>query len=331
MRAARTLATLVAGLRGEPVDDADWPALIELANHTLLTPALHASLDRSGQLGGLPVEVSDYLRFIHDCNRERNERLSDQLKEAVSALNRRRVVPLLLKGAVPLFLASDDRFPSRMTSDLDLAVEAKEVSLAEACLAELGYVQIEGDRGMARPQDAGPVEIRPIRRLDGAKSPVLVNHAGLHVRIDPPHARALHWILHDLVKEGDYWRGRIDLRHLHDLAQLDDRDGVDWCALRQLAPDCVSRRAVDVQLLTLREFFGTEIPAECARGQLVRFHSWRRVFTATHPLAGSPLRLTGSLFWLARRLSQSNDLVQRGPFDLARRVVRTIRDRRSKI
>ena len=159
MHGGSPLATLVAGLRGDPVDGADWPAVIALANHALLTPALFVSLERSGRIGGLPAEVGGYLRFIHDCNRDRNQRLSAQLAEVVSALNRRGVVPLLLKGAVPLFLASDDRFSGRMTSDLDLAVEAAEEPLALARLAKLGYRQLGGDRGMARPQDAGPVEI----------------------------------------------------------------------------------------------------------------------------------------------------------------------------
>ncbi|MER8576109.1 nucleotidyltransferase family protein [Mesorhizobium sp. M1338] len=70
----------------------------------------------------LPQDMGEYLRFVHDCNRERNLRLRAQLLEAVAALNRHDIVPLRLKGAAPLFLSPARRVPSRMTSDLDLAV-----------------------------------------------------------------------------------------------------------------------------------------------------------------------------------------------------------------
>lgn len=326
---ASPLEDLVAGLRGAPAPKSDWPAVIALANHTLLTPALFAALERSGAIGGLPEDVGGYLRFIHDCNQDRNRRLGAQLAEVVAAFNRQGIVPLLLKGAVPLFLAEGDRLPSRMTSDLDMAVAPAEEAAARACLLALGYADVEGDRGMARPEDAGPVEVRRARP-GAAEAAAPVTRGGATARIPAADARALHWIMHDLIKEGDYWRGRIDLRHLHDLAELAG-EGVDWRALRATAANRTARNAVDAQLLTLRHFFAVEIPADCGRSRLVRFQSWRRVFTATHPVAGAPLRLAGNVSWLTRRLSQSDDLAQRGASDLARRLARTIRDPRSKI
>jgi hypothetical protein len=329
-RAGGALATLVAGLRGQPVANADWQSVIALANHTLLTPALFASLARSDQLNGLPPDVGEYLRFIHDRNRERNLRLTAQLGEAVAALNRQGIVPLLLKGAVLLFLSPAGRVPSRMTSDLDLGVGAAEEVAARACLEKLGYVETEGGREMARQQDAGPVEIRA-SHMNGFEVRELVHKHGLCVKIPPAPDRALHWILHDLLKEGDYWRGRIDLRHLHDLAKLAESDGVDWTAVRASASDRTARNAVDTQLLALQHFFGIELPAECSRSLLVRLQHWRRIFTATHPVAGGPLRLAGHLAWGARRLLHANDMARGGPANLARRMARAVLDPRSKI
>ena len=325
MPGGSTLETLAAGLRGDPLDAADWPAVIALANHTLLTPALFASLDRSGRVGGLPAEVGEYLRFIHDCNRDRNRRLSAQLGEVVAALNRRGVVPLLLKGAVPLFLASDDRFSSRMTSDLDLAVEATEEPLALACLAELGYGELEGDRGMARARDAGPVEIRRTARPAGVELPAMVDRAGLKVRIDRAHARALHWILFT-THQGRRLLARADRPAASSRSGAVGRarrDRLERASPAGAGGHRAQRRRRPAPRLAA--FLWRRDSADCARSRRIRFQSWRRVFTATHPAAGAPLRLIGDLAWFARRLSQSSDLTQRGPADLARRVARTVR------
>ncbi|WP_287288818.1 hypothetical protein [Mesorhizobium sp.] len=69
------LEALIAGLSGRPVVTADWQAVIALANHTLLTPVLFATLSHTGQLDRLPEDVGQYLQFIYRCNRERNLRL----------------------------------------------------------------------------------------------------------------------------------------------------------------------------------------------------------------------------------------------------------------
>lgn len=330
MSRGNALEALIAGLRGSPTDRTDWRAVIALANHTLLTPDLFSSLAQSGQTHHLPQDVREYLQFVHDCNRERNLRLRTQLREAVAALNRRDVVPFLLKGAVPLFLSPAGRVPSRMTSDLDLAVEAPEETIARACLEKLGYVDVAGARGMARQHDAGMLELRT-SRANGFDPPKLVQRDGLRVKIPSAQSRALHWMVHDLLKEGDYWRGRIDLRHLHDLARLAESDCVDWTALQASMSDRSARNALDTQLLALHHFFGTRIPAKCAQRPMVRFQHWRRIFTATHPIIGAPLRLAGNLMWGTWRFSRDYGLARRGPSDLLRRIARTLFNPRTKI
>src|SRR6476660_1624248 len=149
MQVSRALEGLVAGLRGHAVSTTDWQSVIALANRTLLTPALYSALALSGEINRLPDDVREYLGFIHDRNWERNMRLGAQLAEAVAALNRRSIVPLLLKGAVPLFLSPANRIPARMTSDLDLSVEAADEAGAQECLGELDYTPLAGARGLA--------------------------------------------------------------------------------------------------------------------------------------------------------------------------------------
>jgi Uncharacterised nucleotidyltransferase len=331
MQVSRALEGLVAGLRGHAVSTSDWQSVIALANRTLLTPALFSALKYSGNIDRLPHDVREYFEFIHERNLERNLRLREQLAEAVAALNRRGIVPLLLKGAIPLYLSPVSRIPARMTSDLDLSVDAADEAGAQECLSELGYMALAGARGMARPQDAGILELRRTHTAEFGP-PTVIERDRNHAKIPSPQSRALHWIAHDLLKEGDYWRGRIDLRHVYDLLQLVESENVDWISLRAAMPDQRSRNALDVQLLALHDLFGVRIP-EHAHRPMVRFQHWRRIFTARHPVLGAPARLAGNLAWGLWRLVHADDLVQRGPFDLARRMARTVleSDGQSKI
>lgn len=329
-RAAHQLDVLVAGLRSIPVPDADWLAVIALANRTLLTPALFEALSASGELHRLPTDAAKYLCFLHNCNRDRNQRLRAQLSEAVAALNSEGIDPVLLKGAVPLFMCPNGRLPGRITSDLDVSVEASELSTARRCAATLGYVPIPRQRGMARPKDVGVLELRETW-AKGTKCASRVERDGLRAIIPAANSRALHWIIHDLFKDGDYWRGRIDLRHIHDLWRLSEDERVDWPALRDGLRDRHARNALDTQLLALNHFFGVQIPVECAQDPVVRLQHWRRLFTARHRVIGAPIRLIANFSWGAWRLFQVGDPIDRGPIRLARGIAKTLFDNRSRI
>jgi hypothetical protein len=329
-RVAHPLDVLIACLRGFPVPDADWRAVIALANRTLLTPALFEAISASGELDRPPADAAEYLRFLQACNRDRNQRLRAQLDEAVGALNSAGICPVLLKGAVPVFICPGDRLPCRITSDLDISVDAAELPAARRCAEVLGYVPVSPQRGMARRQDVGMLELRET----WAKSPEPATGGerdGLRAMIPSANSRALHWIMHDLFKEGDYWRGRIDLRHLHDLWRLSEDERVDWPALRSWMPDQHARNAIDTQLLALNHFYGLRIPAECVRQPVARLQHWRRLFTARHRVAGAPLRLAGNFSWGAWQLFQAGDLTDRSPARLARGMVKILIEDRSRI
>lgn len=329
-RVAHPLDVLIAGLRGLPVPDADWLAVSALANRTLLTPALFEALSASGELHRLPLDAAEYLCFLHACNRDRNQRLRAQLDEAVGALNTAGICPVLLKGAVPVFICPGSRLPVRITSDLDISVDAAELPAAQRCAEALGYVRVPPQRGMARPQDVGMLELRETW-AETPEPASRVERDGLRAMIPSANSRALRWILHDLFKEGDYWRGRIDLRHLHDLWRLSEDERIDWPALRGRMPRGHARNAMDTQLLALNHFFEVRIPAECSRQPVARLQHWRRLFTARHRAAGAPLRLAGNLSWGAWRLFREGDLTGGGPARLARGIVKTLFDSRSRI
>jgi hypothetical protein len=329
----KTLADLTIGLCGQLPTSADWQAIFSLSNRTMLTPALHDALARAGCVDKLPDDARAYLELIHERNLKRNMRLRAQLIEATGALNRVGIEPTLLKGAVRLFLDPEDRIGTRLTRDLDLNIQEHEAEIARQCLTDLGYEDDPDTRGMGRPHDVGTLELRQRPRTPSAaylrseyeRPASVVECAGVRAKIPSPTSRALHWLVHDLIKEGDYWRGRIDLRHLHDLKELANGDeGIDWVYLRDIMPDQFGRNVVETQVLTLHRLFGTEIPPTLGRRRVIRFQHWRRTFAAVHPIAGMPLRFGGNLAWGLRRAGKIRSLKSLSGADLARRVHRTI-------
>jgi hypothetical protein len=162
---------------------------------------------------------------------------------------------------------------------------------------------------------------------------VPVERDGLRALAPPVESRAAHWIAHDMLKEGDDWRGRIDLRHLHDLARLAETEGLRWDTLRAAMPDARARTALDTQLLALHAFFGVDVPAAWVGRPIVRLQHWRRLAAARHPLAGAPLRLAGSLAWGAWRLSKAEARAGRSLPELLHRAAQALlgRDLRAKI
>jgi hypothetical protein len=75
-RVSTALTDLTSCLRGELPTGADWLAIFNLSNRTLLTPAVFEALSRTGQIDNLPSDERAYLNFIYQRNLERNKSLS---------------------------------------------------------------------------------------------------------------------------------------------------------------------------------------------------------------------------------------------------------------
>lgn len=305
----RVLA-LAACLRGETPAIRDWDGVVALANRAWLTPQLFVAMAESGMLSALPADVRSFLGFIQARNLKRNESLRRQLREAVQALNKCGIEPTLLKGAIGLCDDSDkSRLGARIIADLDLLVPVPERPAALEALAKLGYARLDNSDGLARPTDVGAIEVHrwpsdnPLySSLAGIEAGAVCPAFGtLRVRVPPAHLRVLHLVLHDQVKEGDYWRGRVDLRHLYDIARIAS-GGIDWGALRTTARLGLERDALEGMLMMATHLFGTEVPPcrEMTRAQ--RLRHWCRVAQLRHPVATAPLRLIGDAAWVRRRI-----------------------------
>lgn len=311
--------------------EADWPNVLEIANRAWLGPALYAALRRAGRLDEIPPPVGDYLSYLHDRNGERNQRLRVQLLEAIRGLNAHNIEPILLKGAIDLFTADHEGIGSRMLSDLDLSVAPLEVAGARSALIALGYQDVGKASEMARPQDVGVIELhdRPSARSakyladDLRDSSPKATRDGAVARIPSATSRALHLIVHDMIKEGDYWSLRIDLRHLQDLASLArSSEGVDWQQLSAALSERTPRQALMVQAAALDDLFGIELPPDLRPDRGARIRHIARLVRASGGVSGSVARLVGEVSRGLRRMNEG--YTWQGGWNFTQRVYRRL-------
>jgi len=330
-RSRKPLRALAALFQGELPDAAEWSRIIDLANRAWLTPAVHVALEKHGRLAEVPDAVRGYIALLHERNVERNGRLRSQLIEALGALNRAGIEPILLKGAVSLFVGDEARVGSRMISDLDINIEPGEAAAAAAALRDIGYGATDNPREFARPIDVGVVEFhdranyRSQRYLSGdlRESAPLTERDGVTARVPSPTARALHLIVHDMIKEGDYWRFRINLRHLRDLVDLStSREGIDWDAIAGVLRDRAGRGALEMQLNALHDLFGVNTSPERRGGAAAILRHAGRMAAVDDGLVSAPIRLLGRVLWGVRRFTDSYS--RRGARDFAGRVRRNL-------
>jgi hypothetical protein len=268
----------------------DWTSVISLANQTLTTPSLHDVAERFGD--EIPEDVSGYISELFARNLVRNDRLAEQLTEALAALNANSITPMLLKGSAMLATSPRMKTGRRLISDLDIVVAPDEIEPAFDCLVRLGYrTHFEApDRGakwyadLARPGDVGMIDLQqgpPGHRFfysaagDIRQHCRLLEHGSAYIPSATCHALML--IIHDQFQDSDYWVGRIDLRHLLDLRDLaNSPDGIDWNLLVSLAPGKLARNAIETQLVTLSSLLGVSVPHRMRRRLMPRLQYWRR-------------------------------------------------------
>jgi putative nucleotidyltransferase-like protein len=293
--------------------DFPWAGLIETANRGYLTPALYVALRDAALVPTLPADVAQYLGIIAERNDVRNARLRTQLGELVGALNRRGVVPLLLKGAAGLFGTPERYAASRMVTDLDLLIAPGQVQDACAALADLGYRRLEGRAtgrhavgDFIRDIDVGAVDLHvalinepgllPV--ADAMARAVERTEAGSRALVLAPTDRVLHLLLHDLVQDHGIHDGRLNVRHLHELAALAYSGApVRWDEIAAHLARHRLRRLAEVAMLAAHVFFAASPPPAVRPSLGARLLFWRSLLILQHPR----LMRCGEIFGNAHR------------------------------
>jgi len=286
-----TFDALIAGFRGTPAPDADWQAVLRLANQSLTVTTLAARLRDHGAV--VPDEVSQFLGAIVDRNRRRNARMRAQLAEAVALLSAAGVTAVAIKGAAILAKANDRTLGDRILSDLDLLVAPADFDRAQSLLVASGYaLSPASDRRnlvgvLARPGDAGTIDLHGrvtgLHGFDPMADARAVPVDGTAVRVPSPTAQILILLVHDILRGKDYLWGLFDLRHLadmDDLARSDDPP--DWDAVAATLPPWITT-ALRTQLLSLRRLLNSRVSIRCSKLWRARLHFHRRRLQIAYP------------------------------------------------
>lgn len=297
---SRALLSLCSCFCGVVPRDADWIALLALANHTWTTPAL-MNLVRSKR-AAIPDDVAGFIEELHTRSAIRSDRMAAQLEEAVLALNSSGITPVLVKGTALLATCSPSDRALRLMSDLDIVVRPDEIEGAIKALAGIGYiVDYESNRlltkwyvDLSRPHDVGMIDLHEALPgeafLDQSADEL---HSSLHpvsfgaarALVPSRELQALVLVLHDQFQDHDYWTGSIDLRHLLDLRDLFAAPpGIREEAMNALASSGLVRNAVEAQRLLLSRLLGLGWPAGRPQRLAPRVQVWRQLLRARHPL-----------------------------------------------
>jgi hypothetical protein len=293
----RDLKALAGAMQGRPPQDAEWDGVLDLANRSLITPRLAIALADHP----LPPDVDVFLQDVLARNRHRNQRLRAQLDSAALQLNRRGVTPVLLKGSAALLSADAARRDGRMLCDLDILVRPEQIDDAILALQAGGYALVsrrhggdlhavaelmrEGEHAMIdlhqrAPGPPGMAEVSDLR----ARCSTEVIGDGAAALLPSPTLQLFFLVLHDQFHDGDYWSGRLNLRHLLDTADLlGAAGGVDWAYLDSLVETPVVRNALDTLLIDARWLTGATLPAHRLRRLWPRLQHWRRLTQVSRP------------------------------------------------
>lgn len=221
-----------------------WPAMVAIVRRHRMAPAIWCAISSTPEI---PSLVAEHLAALYEANRRRNRSVRQQLEEAVAALNRKGIEPLLLKGTSHLFAGAFPDPAQRVIGDIDLLLPAGACDAGAAALQELGY-RFDHAGGpdyrvhhhlapLVRPGSA-PVElhrspvpeafVRPLAGIE-ARS-VRVPHPDLKMRVAAPGDRLVHLAVHCQGIDGHLRRGILPLGALHEYAWLRHRfgDELDW-------------------------------------------------------------------------------------------------------
>ena len=77
--------------------DVNWDTVVKVSTGHYVFPALYCNLQRANFLNYLPKELVNYMKYITNLNRERNENIVKQAKELNAMLLANNIKPIFFK------------------------------------------------------------------------------------------------------------------------------------------------------------------------------------------------------------------------------------------
>ena len=269
-------------------DEADWAALIRLAERHDVVPLLYHQLHQAGRGWGVTERVRGELRQAFLVNGARNALHYHELAPVLRALRTAGIPCLVLKGAHLAALVYSQ--PAlRTMADIDLLVPVDALLPAGAVLRSLGYADAEDSTcgavdetvmhlpRMFKPPGLG-IEVH--HTISRPQLPFCVDVEGLWQRsrtvelagestqvLSPEDVLlylCLHTASHARESQGlDLAPFLLGLKPLCDIVAMVRRHGpdLDWAAVRERATAWRAGRCVFLSLWLAQDLLGLEVPA----------------------------------------------------------------------
>ena len=117
----------------------DWDEVVKLSTAHFVFPALYCNLKRASFLSYLPEDLVEYMKYITDLNRKRNEEIITQAKELNTLLLEHNITPIFIKGTGNLLEGLYEDIAERMVGDIDFIFSPEDYPKAIELLKDDGY------------------------------------------------------------------------------------------------------------------------------------------------------------------------------------------------
>ena len=117
----------------------NWEKVVQVSSSHYVLPALYCKLKRHHLLALIPSDLAQYLKFLSNLNRDRNQEILFQAKEINTLLLKNNIVPIFLKGAAFILEDLYDDIAERMIGDIDFLVSKSDYQKTIFILKKDGY------------------------------------------------------------------------------------------------------------------------------------------------------------------------------------------------
>ena len=118
----------------------DWAEVVKLSTAHYVFPALYCNLKRASFLSYLPEDLVEYMKYITDLNRKRNEQIIAQAKELNTLLLEHNITPIFIKGTGNLLEGLYEDIAERMVGDIDFLFSKEDYPRAIELLEKRRYI-----------------------------------------------------------------------------------------------------------------------------------------------------------------------------------------------
>ncbi|WP_296636565.1 nucleotidyltransferase family protein [Polaribacter sp.] len=125
----------------------DWDRVVKVSTSHYVFPALYCNFKRADFLKYLPADLVDYMKYITNLNRDRNNQIIGQAKKLNNLLLDNGVKPIFLKGTGNLLEGLYEDIGERMVGDIDFLFSEENFFKTINILKNDGYAIQENQSG----------------------------------------------------------------------------------------------------------------------------------------------------------------------------------------